>query len=179
MFKKKICQILIMSLMLSACQNGVGNNTATGNQSSKGNKLLSANDISDKELNKEEYRRNVLEMNDVLIFNQTAGGDRIIYINATDGLKIWSGTNTTVSEEISTDDNKFREFIKQNLGNFKPVNNTNGQVYKPNNSDAIYYDEVFSRLHWLSFDGPNNWQELALDVSNPDAKVQILQTEKM
>ena len=176
--KKLIINCLIASLTMSACNSNVGGggNNTPQNQGNMHSALIAQNatnklnnDYGD--INYIDYRRDVLEANDILIFGDDA--QRIIYFSASKGIQVWNGSDAHIPQNIVIDDKAFAEFIKNNLNKFTTV-----QSLLPDNSNAIYYDKDHNAIHWLAYEG-NQWNELALDVTESDIKVKTLQSKQI
>ena len=171
--KKYIASLLIASLTLSACNSNVGGSPSSviGGKSAmnQAKAQLLANDNSKiKEINN---RRSVLEKNDLVVFdNADDNTSRIIYLDVTNGLRVWDGSDAKIPNEAMDDSKSFKEFIEKNLGKFKAVSIT----AKPDNLYSIYFNDIDNTIHWLAYSG-DKWQEFAYDVTNPELKAIVVQ----
>ena len=186
--KKVICLVVAVAITTVSCTNNVGSASATTGKTNSATQfidnnkkvaLVGATSTPVKLSSLNDYRRNAIEQNDIVVFNQSRADNRIIYLDSFHGLRIWQATNAVVPDNIYDNGKEFALFLQQHVAELKEEKASDGHTYKPDNSDAMIFDEARREMHWLEFVNDDTWQELALNIDTDKAQVKVMQTGKL
>ena len=158
--KKYIASMLICSISLSACNNNVGN--LGGNTPVKSQEM--ATYASNLVLDGESVQQNIMAYSNIgdehaqVVFIPKSA--TVLVIDVKTGLRTRHDTNFNIEQSSS----ELANYI--NSHDFTKISNMQGVAYTPDNMQAVLFDEVGSKLFWLTYKDNKTCDEYVLDLES-------------